>query len=1054
MSADSAVTYTSVHSEARSWSIPSEDPYKEAARQLLEQASRSLEYVPDPIELEDHVPLHIPKHPEDLVPAEDEAYILKVASAPTPPLPPSFLSLHIRPLHTRAVMAQMRAVVPHRAEIPKADMLPRKRLLLTPPRPGCKVGESSVAAAARQPGPTTARSEDRAAVRAEIEVLRRERLSYKQESIQIYEALTKSKAYSRTLEARVAVLKTQVHRHEWQRQTADDFAVQHIMRTQALEAGARIDILEDTSSRVAAVMAEAEASRVRNGYGSNGSGPRLAQTVRECTYPYFLKFQPLNFKGIEGVVGLTQWFKKMESVFNISNCTSACQFKYATFTLQGVALIWGEIKKLETEMWELKTKGTDVIGYNRRFKEFALMCDRTFPEESDRVEKYIDGLPDTIHDSVNATRPKTMQEAIEFATELIDRKICTFAERQIENKRKQDDNNNQAHQQPLKKQGVAIAYTAWPGERNKYAGTLPLCNKCKFHHNDQCTVKYVNYKRVGHLTRDYRSPAATNNHRNLTCYQCGNQGHYRSDCPELKNQDHANQARGTGARGMEAARQLLKQAPRSPEYVPDPIELEDHIPLHIPEHPEDLVPAEDEAYILESSHGSDESCSTIHLSFTTPIKDTPLLPIPIHVPSTSYRAEIPEADTPPRKRLLLTAPRPGCEVGESFVAAAARQPGPTMACSIDCSFEDRAAVRAEIEVLRRERLSYEQESIQIRKALTKSEAYSRTLEAQVAVLETQAHRHEWKRQTADDFAVQHIMRTQALEAEALINLGVATAMAEAEASRVRNGYGSNGSGPRLAQTVRECTYPDFLKCQPLNFKGTEGVVGLTQWSRSYMVELPCEECYFGSCSGIAMENFEENDDRQEFALMCDQTFLEESDRVEKYIDGLPDMIHDSMKATRPKVMQEAIEFATELIDRKIHTFAERQTKNKRKLDDNNNQAHQQPLKKQGVAIAYTDRPGEKKEYAGTLPLCNKYTFHYNDQCTVKCINCKRVGHLTRDYRSLAATNNHRNPTSYQCGNQGHYISDCPKLKNQDHVNQARGTGARRIVHALEGGETN
>nr|GFD20745.1 hypothetical protein [Tanacetum cinerariifolium] len=48
---------------------------------------------------------------------------------------------------------------------------------------------------------------------------------------------------------------------------------------------------------------------------------------------------------------------------------------------------------------------------------------------------------------------------------------------------------------------------------------------------------------------------------------------------------------------------------------------------------------------------------------------------PLPVPSTSRKAEIPEADTPPRKRLLLTAPRPGCEVGESSAAAAAaRQP--------------------------------------------------------------------------------------------------------------------------------------------------------------------------------------------------------------------------------------------------------------------------------------------------------------------------------------------------------------------------------------------
>ncbi|GJR86617.1 hypothetical protein Tco_0210628 [Tanacetum coccineum] len=116
MSADSAVTYTSIHSEARSWSIPSEDPYEEAARQLLEQAPCSPEYVPDPMELKDHVPVYIsePEHPEDLVPAEDEApieaYITEVAFAPPPP--PSFLPSRIRPPRTRAAMAQMRAAAP------------------------------------------------------------------------------------------------------------------------------------------------------------------------------------------------------------------------------------------------------------------------------------------------------------------------------------------------------------------------------------------------------------------------------------------------------------------------------------------------------------------------------------------------------------------------------------------------------------------------------------------------------------------------------------------------------------------------------------------------------------------------------------------------------------------------------------------------------------------------------------------------------------------------------------------------------------------------------
>ncbi|GJW89619.1 hypothetical protein Tco_0167172 [Tanacetum coccineum] len=177
------------------------------------------------------------------------------------------------------------------------------------------------------------------------------------------------------------------------------------------------------------------------------------------------------------------------------------------------------------------------------------MCDRMFPEESDKVEKYVGGLPDMIHGSVMATKPKTMQDAIEFATELMDKKINTFAERQAENKRKLD-NNNQAQQQLPKRKNVVQAYAAGTGERKEYAGTLPLCNKCKFHHNGPCTVKCANCKRVGHLTRDCWSSVATNNQRTLTCYECGNQGHYRSDCPELKNRNHGNQAEGTEARGM------------------------------------------------------------------------------------------------------------------------------------------------------------------------------------------------------------------------------------------------------------------------------------------------------------------------------------------------------------------------------------------------------------------------------------------------------------------------------------------------------------------------
>ncbi|GJR93956.1 hypothetical protein Tco_0266130 [Tanacetum coccineum] len=72
-----------------------------------------------------------------------------------------------------------------------------------------------------------------------------------------------------------------------------------------------------------------------NGYNFGGFMP-----ARECTYQDFLKCQPLSFNGIEGVVGLTHWFEKMETVFHISNCPEKYQVKYATCMLLNSTLTW------------------------------------------------------------------------------------------------------------------------------------------------------------------------------------------------------------------------------------------------------------------------------------------------------------------------------------------------------------------------------------------------------------------------------------------------------------------------------------------------------------------------------------------------------------------------------------------------------------------------------------------------------------------------------------------------------------------------------------------
>ncbi|GJW76336.1 putative reverse transcriptase domain-containing protein [Tanacetum coccineum] len=343
---------------------------------------------------------------------------------------------------------------------------------------------------------------------------------------------------------------------------------------------------------VTAALAARDANRSTNGDDSHNSGTcvrRTERAARECTYTDFLKCQPLNFKGTEGVAGLSQWFERMESVFHISNCTVENQVKFATCTLHSVALTWwnthvktvghdaaygmpwktlmkmmtdkycprNEIKKLEIEIWDLKVKGTDLTSYTQHFQELDLLCGRMFPKESDKIEKYVCGLPDMIYGSVVASKPKTMEDAVEIATELMDKKIRTLAERQTESKRKFEDTsrNTQNQQQQNKRQNTSRAYTARTGEKKPYGGSKPLCAKCNYHHDGPCAPKCHKCNKVGHFARDYRSTVNANNANNQrgtgsgqrpTCFECGAQGHFKRECPKLKNNNNRGNQGGNG----------------------------------------------------------------------------------------------------------------------------------------------------------------------------------------------------------------------------------------------------------------------------------------------------------------------------------------------------------------------------------------------------------------------------------------------------------------------------------------------------------------------------
>ncbi|GJV17005.1 reverse transcriptase domain-containing protein [Tanacetum coccineum] len=249
---------------------------------------------------------------------------------------------------------------------------------------------------------------------------------------------------------------------------------------------------------------EAQAATMANADNTNrNTGEREAHVARKYSYIEFMSCQPINFKGTEGAVGLIRWFERTESVFSHSNRTEDYKVMIATGTLTEEALSW----------WN---SFAQPIGIEEAYKitwvEFKkLLIKKNWqpyvplmvPDYEKMMEVFIGGLPRSIEGNVTASKPQTLEEAINIAQRLMDQE--TFR-----------------------------AYAATLTENNGYTGNCPLCKKCNLHHIGPCTIKCNTCNKVGHLTKNRRNKGPTTGSNLLpvivTCHAYREKGHYVNQC--------------------------------------------------------------------------------------------------------------------------------------------------------------------------------------------------------------------------------------------------------------------------------------------------------------------------------------------------------------------------------------------------------------------------------------------------------------------------------------------------------------------------------------------